>query len=198
MKPGRRALGIAESYRGGDGATSTLAGVVVRADRTADDFVFGRCTVGGDDATASVIDLWDRLDREDVRYIFFAGIAPAWYNVLDIEVVAEKIDRPVISVTFEASDGLESGIMEAFDGEKRADRLKTYRSLPDRHRLDTGDEPLFVRSVGVSDEETVEIVSAYTHERRPEPLRVAKRLASRADAARRNGGSWSGHPRDRS
>lgn len=196
MKPGRRALGIAESYRGTDGASSTLAGAVVRADRTVGDFVFGRCTVGGDDATDTVIQLWDRLGRADVRYLFLAGIAPAWYNILDIEAIAEAVDRPVISVSFEASEGLGSGITDAFDGERRTDRLETYRSLPDRRRLDIGDEPLFIRSVGLSGDETVKIVSAYTHDRRPEPLRVAKRLASRTDAARRNGLFEGGSSRD--
>ena len=190
MKPGRRALGIAESYRGtDDGATSTLAGAVVRVDRTVDDFVFGRCTVGGRDGTRAIIDAWRRLDRPDVQYLFVAGIAPAWYNVLDVREIATAIDRPVLAVSFEASEGLEDGIEAAFDDESRAKRLETYRSLPERRRIDPGGEPLFVRSAGF-DAEPVDaegVVGAYTHERRPEPLRVAKRLARRGDAARRGG-----------
>jgi hypothetical protein len=186
MKPGRRALGLAESYRGtdDDGARSTLAGAVVRADRTVDDFVFGSCTVGGRDATGAVIDCWQRLDRPDVRYCFLAGIAPAWYNIVDVEAVAAAIDRPVLAVSFEESAGLGEAIREAFDGEGRADRLEAYEALPERRRLTVDGKVLFVRSVGLEADAAESVVRAYTHERRPEPLRVAKRAARRADAAR--------------
>jgi endonuclease V-like protein UPF0215 family len=188
VKSGRRALGVAESYRGTeDGATSTLAGVVVRADRTVDDFIFGRCAVGGRDATDVIVDLWSRLDRPDVRYLFVAGVAPAWYNVLDLTALHQSTDRPVLAITFEESEGLADGITEAFDGEDRKARLDAYNALPDRRRLEIGDGPLFVRSLGLDRSRTETVVEAYTETRRPEPLRVAKRLARRLDAARRDG-----------
>jgi len=99
--------------------------------------------------------------------------------------VAEAIDRPVIAVSFEESDGLGAGISDAFEGAPRTARLEAYRSLPDRHRLDSADGPLFFRSAGLDRDEAASVLDAYTHDRRPEPLRVAKRLASRVDAARR-------------
>lgn len=186
MKPGRRAFGIAESYRGTDDeeATSTLAGAVVRADRTVDDFVFGTCTVGGRDATDAFIDCWERLDRPDVRYCFLAGIAPAWYNIVDLEAVATAVDRPVIAISFEESEGLGDAIRDAFDGRERTDRLDAYESLPPRRRLDVDGTDCFVRSVGIDADRVEAIVAAYTHEGRPEPLRVAQRAAYRADSAR--------------
>lgn len=188
MKSGRRALGIAESYRGTDSTTtSTLAGVVVRADRTVDDFAFGRCTVGGRDATDAIADLWTRLDRPDVRYLFVAGVALAWYNVLDLDALHRATDRPVLAISFEESDGLEGGIREAFDGDTRRVRLDAYHALPERRRLQVDDASLFVRAVGLDRSRVDEIVEAYTDDRRPEPLRVAKRLARRVDAARRDG-----------
>lgn len=185
---GRRALGLAESYRRTDAdSKSTFAGAVVRADRTVDDFVFARCSVGGRDATDAAIDAWDRLDRPDVRYLFLAGVAPAWYNILDLDAIADAIDRPVLSISFEESDGLEAGIADAFEGDERARRLRAYRRLPDRNRLDLENGPLFVRSVGLDSDTAATIVDAYTFDRRPEPLRIAKRLARRADAAGRDG-----------
>jgi len=188
VRPGRRALGVAESYRGTDDGTttSTLAGAVVRVDRTVDDFVFGRCTVGGTDATDAIIDCWRRLARDDVRYLFVAGIAPAWYNVLDLERLAAAVERPVVAVSFEASDGLSGAIREAFDPPERAARLETYEALPERRRLVVDDAEFFVRSVGVDDDAADRVVEAFTRERRPEPLRVAKRAARRADAFRRD------------
>jgi endonuclease V-like protein UPF0215 family len=181
VKAGVRALGVAESYRDEE---STLAGAVVRASRVVDGFAFGTCTVGGTDATDAVVSLVDRLGREDVRYCFLAGIAPAWYNIVDIKAVAEAIDRPVIAVSFEESEGLGDAIRAAFDGDEQTGRVDAYEALPERRRLELDGGDLFVRSVGLDAETTETIVRAYTHERRPEPLRVAKRAAHRADAAR--------------
>ncbi|MBV0902449.1 endonuclease dU [Haloarcula salina] len=178
MKAGVRALGIAESY---SDETSRLAGAVVRASRVVDGFVFGRCAVGGSDATDAVCGMVDRLGREDVRYLLAAGIAPAWFNVLDLPEIADRTDLPVVSVTFESSPGLEGAIREAFDDpETVRDRLSTYRAQPDRRAVSVNDETVYVRAVGLGDAEAADVVRAFTPEGgRPEPLRVA-RLAARA------------------
>jgi len=204
VKPGRRALGIAASDRD---QRSHLAGAVVRADRVVDGFEFGTCTVGGSDATAAVCDVFDRLGREDLGYCFLAGIAPAWFNLLDLRAIHDHTGRPTLSVSFEASPGLEDAIRDAFDGAERSsadgssgecearrcepreaatveERLATYRAQPDRRELSVNDETVFVRSVGLEPDEAAEVVRAYTPAGgRPEPLRVA-RLAARAVAKR--------------
>ena len=183
MKPGVRALGIAESYRE---ESSTLAGVVCRVSRVVDGFVFGSCTVGGTDATAAIVELFDRLDREDVRYVMLAGIAPAWYNVVDLAAVQNAADRPVLSVSFEESEGLADAIESEFDGEAAEHRLATYRELPERAPVTVDEETLYVRSVGIGDEEAAEVVRAFTPEGgRPEPLRVARQAARAGDEFRR-------------
>lgn len=185
MKAGVRAIGIAESFRGD---RSTLAGVVIRADRVIDGVALGSCTVGGTDATTSVIDLFERLGREDVRYVLVAGIAPAWYNILDLDTIQTALDRPVLAVTFEESQGLESALRDAFEGEALETRLQRYRSLPPRERLVVNDEPVFVRAVGVDTSEARDVVRAFTPEGgRPEPLRVARLIARAADQWRPNG-----------
>jgi endonuclease V-like protein UPF0215 family len=177
VKPGARALGVAESY---SGDTSTLAGVVTRVDRVVDGFVFGSCTVGGLDSTTALIDLFERLGREDLQYLLLAGIAPAWYNVVDLDRLHDAVGMPVLSVSFEESEGLEPAISDAFDGEEAERRLDVYRSLPARHRVEVNDEAVFVRAVGIDEAEAARVVRAYTPEGgRPEPLRVA-RLAARA------------------
>lgn len=173
MKPGTRALGVAESF---SGDASTLAGAVVRADRVVDGFAFAACTVGGTDATEAILRLWHDLDRPDVRYVLLAGIAPAWFNVLDLHRIHEATDRPVLSVSFEESPGLAAAIEREFDDP--GERLATYERQPDRHPLNVNDETVFVRAVGCDDTEGV--VRGFTPEGgRPEPLRVA-RLAARA------------------
>ena len=110
-----------------------------------------------------------------------SGIAPAWFNVLDCRRIADATDRPVISVSFEESSGLEEAIREAFDdSEAIEERLSVYRNQPDRRELQVNDETVFLRSVGIDDERAAEVVRAFTPEGgRPEPLRLA-RLAARA------------------
>ena len=193
MKSGSRALGIAESYRDGtDGTTrertSTLAGTVVRASRVVDGFVFGRCTVGGSDATDAVVAMVDRLDREDVRYCFVAGIAPAWFNLFDLHRIHRATGLPVVSVGFEESAGLAPAIEAAFDdADAVANRLATYREQPERRRLDVNDEMVFVRHVGVDADDADDAVRGFTPEGgRPEPLRVARLAARSVDAFSRD------------
>ena len=186
MKSGVRALGVAESYTGD---RSTMAGAVVRADRVVDGFGFGTCTVGGTDATDTVATLVERLDRPDVRYVLVAGIAPAWFNVLDLHAIEEATGRPVISVAFEESDGLADAIREAFDGTATKRRLATYHAQPDRREVSVDGERVFVRSVGLADDEAADVVRAFTPEGgRPEPLRVARLAARAAETFRTDAG----------
>ena len=185
MKSGVRALGIAESFRED---RSTLAGVVTRASRVVDGFAFDTCTVGGTDATDVICSLFDGLGREDVRYVLVSGIAPAWFNVVDLHRVANHTDRPVLSVTYEDSEGLQPALREQFDGDALDDRLTTYRAQPDRQRVDVDGETLFVRAVGLDDGEAATVVDGFTPEGgRPEPIRVARLAAREADAFRRSG-----------
>ena len=181
LTPGVRVLGIAESY---EATTSTIAGAVVRLDRSVDGFGFTTCTVGGTDSTEAVCELIEKLDREDIRLVMIAGIAPAWFNLLDLHELHDHTGDPVISVSFEDSSGLEGAIDEAFDGEDRTQRLETYHAQPPRRQVET--EPtVFARWVGLSAERATAVVQATTETGRPEPVRVARLAARAADRFRR-------------
>jgi hypothetical protein len=184
VKAGVRALGVAESF---DGEESTLAGAVVRADRVVDDLAYATCTVGGTDATDRIAGLWDRLDRPDVRYLLCAGIAPAWYNILDLDALSAATERPVIAVTFEEPSGsLREALAAEFDGEALASRVAAVERLPARRRLTLGGKPRFLRAVGCSASDARDVVRAFTPEGgRPEPLRVARLAARAGDRFRR-------------
>ncbi|MEZ3115918.1 DUF99 family protein [Halobaculum sp. MBLA0147] len=193
MRSGTRAAGIAVS----DGeTTATVCGAVVRADRVLDGLAFGECTVGGTDATATVASLSVVADRPDVQYVLCAGLAPAWFNLLDLHRLHERADCPVLSVSFEASPGLDPALREQFDGDALAERRAIYERQPPRRRVvldadaaetGTGEgsadaaDAVWVRAVGCDHETAAAVVRAYTPagSGRPEPLRVA-RLAARA------------------
>lgn len=177
MKRGVRAIGVAESYRT---EHSTLAAAVVRASRVTDGFAFDTCTVGGRDATETVVSLVDRLDRDDARHLLLAGIAPAWFNFFDLPAIRERADRPVLSVAFEDSEGLEPALREAFDGDALDERLAVYRRQPERRPVELDGGTVYVRAAGLDAGAAADVVRAFTPEGgRPEPLRVA-RLAARA------------------
>jgi endonuclease V-like protein UPF0215 family len=178
VKPGSRALGIAESTRE---STSHLAGAVVRASRVLDGIAFARCTVGGNDATDAICTLIETIDRDDIQYVLVAGIAPAWFNIIDLHRLHDSTGLPVISVSFESSLGLDGAIRDAFDDPATVnDRLDTYHSQPDRSAITVNGESVYVRAVGTDN--AGEIVRSFTPEGgRPEPLRVA-RMAARGRA----------------
>ncbi|WP_254543040.1 DUF99 family protein [Halomarina pelagica] len=187
MTVGGRALGIAESYT--DRERSTVAGAVVRTDRALDGLEFSSISVGGTDSTERLISLWERLDREDVRYVLVAGVAPAWFNVVDLPRLAETVDRPVVAVSFEESEGLEPALREAFSGDALDERLDVYERLPERRRVDLNGETVYVRGAGIDADEADEVVRTFTPEGgRPEPLRVARLAARAADAFRHTDG----------
>jgi len=187
-KPGSRAVGIAAS----DGPEhSQLCGAVVRADRVVEDFVFARCTTGGTDATAVCCELLTRLDRPDAQWILLAGIAPAWFNLIDLNEIRTAADRPVIAVSFEDSDGLEAPLREQFSGAALQQRLAIYRELPPRTAVTIDDAKLWIRAVGIDTPAAAEVVAAFCPDDgdRPEPLRVA-RLAARAGRAQAERFGW--------
>jgi hypothetical protein len=172
-------LGVAESYDGG--SQSTVAGAVVRTDRALDALVFSTVTHGGTDSTARLADLVADLDREDVGPVLLAGVAPAWFNLVDLPALAERTGRPVLAVAFEDSPGLEPALREQFSGRALADRLAVYERLPERHPVDVDGRTLYLRAVGCPVDAAADRLREHGHEGRPEPLRVA-RLAARAGA----------------
>lgn len=185
MKDGRRALGVAESFTDAD-EKSTLAGAVVQANRSVDGFEFGNCTIGGIDSAEAIIELYESLSREDIRYIFINGIAPAWYNIIDMNRITEEVDRPVIALSYEESKGLEQPLREAFSGREFRQRYRQYQKLPERKQTVIDGYTIFYRSVGLDQDETEVVIQAYTGEnKRPEPVRVAKLAASAVRRFRR-------------
>lgn len=187
IKSGTRALGIAESTAEHTGEC-IFSGAVVRQDRVTDGFAFATATVGGVDATPATRTIIDELCRPDIQYVFVSGVAPAWFNLIDISSLAHTAECPVIAVSYERSTGLESALREHFEGDALEQRLTQYRKLPDRERLvisvdssesDMNDHhTLFFRAVEIDTQAAKTIIRAYTPVGgRPEPVRVARQAA---------------------
>ena len=178
-KKGIRVLGIAESFQKTQGSDSILAGIVMRGDFLIDGCGFEKITVGGLDGTERIISLIKRLNRLDIHLILLNGCIISWFNIIDLEAVAQRTGLPVICVTYQTSEGIEKYIKEYFTGEEVTKRLVLYNELKQRERLilKTGQE-IFVKTVGIDSQETLTILNRFLHQGKiVEPLRIAKLLA---------------------
>jgi len=184
-KPGIRALGVAESFRKGQ-KRSVLAGVVMRSDFIIDGVAIGRTAVGGDDATSSIARLFKMLRRNDINVILVSGAILSLYNIIDVDLVAEKTHLPVVCLTYKETAGIEGSIKRHFPvgAEKK---LEAYSKLGKRLgvRLHTGHR-VYVRTSGIEPDSAKPVLDLFTIQGSiPEPVRVAKLLA-RALLARRS------------
>jgi len=177
-KPAFRVLGIAESFRRSR-SRSVLAGVVMRADLRVDGLAFSSATVGGDDATDSVLRLFQGLERDDISALLMSGAAISWFNIIDLQEVFDSLSLPLVCLTYNESPGLENYLREYFPHSE--EKLIRYHRLGMRQpvRLKTG-FLVYVRSLGASPEQSRILLNKFTLDGRiPEPVRLA-RLASRA------------------
>ena len=173
-----RALGISESFVKGVSKESVLAGVVMRADKAIDGFVFSTATVGGMDATRKTIEMHRTLERNDINLLILNGCVISWYNVIDLHKVAEETGLPLICVTYEESAGLDKYFVELFP-EDWENRVKIYHKNKARTpiTLDTG-YTVYARFLNISLEQAKGVLNKFTsHGAIPEPLRVARLLA---------------------
>ena len=176
-KPGIRALGVAESFRQGQGR-SVLAGVVMRSDFVIDGVTLGRTAVGGDDATSAIASLFGRLRRNDVNLIIVSGAILSLYNIVDVDGLAKRTKLPVICLTYKETAGIEDSIRRHFPRGAEA-KLLAYRRLGKRRGVRRRtDQRVFSRSSGIEMGEAKKVLDAFTlHGSIPEPIRVAKLLA---------------------
>lgn len=176
-KKGLRGLAIAESFKQGD-KKSKLVGVVMRRDFIIDGFVFGQCTIGGDDATDAILDMYSRLQRDDISFIMTSGMIIAMYNVVNIRKIWEMTKLPVIGVTYEESNGIEDAIKHHFPSTYQP-KIEQYHNLGRRTpvSLHTGNK-LYIRTEGCLTLEAKKLLDLFTLQGSiPEPLRISQLLA---------------------
>jgi len=176
-----RALGISESFVKGKSRKSVLAGVVMRADRCIDGFVFSEATVGGMDATEKVIGMFKALGRSDVNVLLLNGCIISWYNVVDLNKVAKRTKLPLVCVTYDESEGLDKYFRELFPDDWET-RVQIYHDNKERTlmTLKTG-HTVYARFLGITEKEAKEVLDKFTTQGAvPEPLRVTRLIARAA------------------
>ncbi|MGY5880294.1 MAG: DUF99 family protein [Candidatus Thorarchaeota archaeon] len=173
-KSGVRVLGIGESFNRED-KKSIVAGVVMRGDFRIDGFSVCRPTVGGTDSTDSLISLFQRLERPDVRALMLGGSVISWFNIVDIVELHGATGVPVVSVTYNPSEGIEKYLKEYFpsDWEQRYQILERAGTRMEV-TLKTGHE-VYLSVSGLSKTRAKQLVDQFTLDGKiPEPIRVAR------------------------
>lgn len=112
-KKGIRVLGLAESFNQKD-LSSNWSGIVMRRDLVVDGVSFGSSTIEGNDATDNIVNMWKKLDRNDIGCIFLDGLVVSMYNIIDGRSICEITGLPVVAITFRDSKGLEGSIRYHF------------------------------------------------------------------------------------
>ena len=176
-KKGIRGLAIAESFSQ-DSKKSVLSGIVMSTDLVIDGFVVGYSTVGGDDATDSILAMYEKLDRPDVSFLLISGIVISLYNIVDVKRISEKTGLPVIGVTYEESPGIEDAIKHHFP-ESYESKLTEYSKLGSREKITLcTSHNLYIRNEGCTALEAKQLLDKMTLQGSvPEPLRIAQLLA---------------------
>jgi len=177
-KKGVRVLGVSESFIKGKGRKSVLAGVVMRSDLVIDGFSFSTTTVGGLDATDAVLELYWKLERGDINFIFLNGCVISWFNIISLKKVHAETSLPLVCITYEESEGLEKYLTEYF-GTQAQERIDRYRENGEREELElhTG-KRVFARYFGLEKKEALRILNKFTLQGAiPDPLRIARLLA---------------------
>ncbi len=177
-KKGIRALGVAESFHKKLGSRAVLAAVAMRSDLVVDGMVLGTCTVGGMDATDSIITLWKAMGRDDIQLVMLNGCVISWFNVIDLTKLHQELKRPIICLTYEESAGIENYFRRYFP-EDWEERLRIHLRNGERCRitLKTGFD-VFIRSLGIDADYSKKVLDKFTlHGKYPEPIRLAKMAA---------------------
>ncbi|TFG34893.1 DUF99 family protein [Candidatus Thorarchaeota archaeon] len=178
-KSGVRVLGISESFIK-DASKSVVAGVVMRGDFRIDGFGYCRPLVGGTDATQSLLDLYTKLERQDIRAWMLGGTIISWFNVVDITELYDKTEVPVVSVTFNPTAGIEKYLHEYFP-DTWQERLEKIDQMGERKEITlTTGHTAYLTIAGVSLNRAKKLVDQFTIDGRvPEPIRVARIIAAR-------------------
>ncbi|MDH3677480.1 MAG: DUF99 family protein [Nitrosopumilus sp.] len=176
-KKGLRGLAIAESFRQ-NSRKSILAGIVMRRDFVIDGFVFGSATIDGDDATDSILQMYDDLKRPDISYLLISGLIISLYNIVDIKKISDSLKIPVIGITYKESEGIENSIKHHFPNSYKS-KIKKYQKLGLRKKITLHTSSVvFVRKEGCVLHDVKFLLNELTLQGSfPEPLRVAQLLA---------------------
>jgi len=176
-KKGLRGLAIAESFKP-KSTKSIFSGIVMRKDFVIEGFVFGSATLEGDDATDTILEMYDELKRPDISYVLISGLIVSMYNFIDIQKLYNFFKIPIIGISYNDSNGLESSLKHHFPNSFES-KISKYHKLGKREKITLHtSHNVFVRIEGCTLNDVTHLLNKLTlHGSIPEPIRVSQLLA---------------------
>jgi len=176
-KNGIRGLSISESFEKQE-KHSILAGVVMSNEFLIDGFVFDHATLRGDDITEKILMMYKKLNRDDISYLLLPGTILSMYNIVDIDIIFEQLQLPVIAVNSKDSSGLHDTLKHHFPNNFE-NKIEQYEKLGPRQIMHLKSQnELYLRMRGCTVEDCKTLLDKITLQGSvPEPLRVSQTLA---------------------
>jgi endonuclease V-like protein UPF0215 family len=153
----------------------SIVGVMMEGADLVEAVAVSSIPVDGEDAADHLADWVSGLRfASAVHATVLGGMTIAGLGVVDIERLAERLNRPVMTVNRQRPD--DERLIDALRAAGLADRIPIVERAPRAWQLDEG---LFVSHAGVEREEAARILSAVRRKSQlPEPLRLAHLIAA--------------------
>jgi endonuclease V-like protein UPF0215 family len=170
MKPGTRFLGIDDSSHDKfKDETAFLIGVTYRGTDFVEDVRKTSVDIDGDDATQSIIEIYESAEASEIGYILLGGVSFAGLNIAELQRINEETDKPVIAVTKNQPD--REKFLEALENVGHEEK---FRKLEKPSKLELEEGKVFLHFTGCSESEAEKAVKNSTLQGlTPEPIRVA-------------------------
>jgi len=179
MKQQIRLLGIDDSPFSFNDKYASVIGVVMRGGSYLECVLSDQVSVDGSDATFVCKNMIEgSRHKKQLKAVLLDGVALGGFNVVDIEELHSATDVPVITITRDEPDfdKIKLALEKNFDDWKKRLGVMQKGKL---FKIETQHNPIFVKYIGLSLDETKEIIKLSTIRGViPEPIRVAHLIAS--------------------
>jgi len=172
-------LAIDDSPFSFDDETSLIIGVVVRPPNYLEAVMSTRMTVDGDDGTDVLSEMiMGSRYLEQVRMVMLDGIGMSGFNVIDMDLLAERTGKPCMTFTRERPDlmAMRAALRAHFDDWER--RFSLVTAHPTKEVVLEGSR-FWSSIVGMDEGEAISTAaSCMVRGNVPEPLRMAHLIAA--------------------
>ena len=182
IKPEIRVLGVDDGiFVPRTKGTVDVIGVVYRGGYWIDGVMRTEVTIDGMDATKNIAEMIKKAPHyAELRIVILDGITFAGFNVVDINLLAQTVDLPVISVVRKKPDlkTIRKALKNLPESERRWKATKSAGKIIEVQIRKT-DDAVYMQIAGISEEDAEKILkNTSTQSNIPEALRVAHIIAS--------------------
>ena len=179
MKKEIRLLGIDDSPFTFNDKYSDIIGVVMRGGTYIEGVLKERISIDGNDATDICKKMIENTRHKlQLKTVLLDGVALGGFNIVDIEELFNITKIPIITITRDKPDfeKIKIALQKNFDDWEIRWNLLSKGKI---HKIKTRHNPIYVKCVGLSIDETKEIIKLSTIRGViPEPIRMAHLIAS--------------------